>query len=461
MTGLNELWYKYDRVTRIIEPTGENHDTRALSRDTKLEFTVSGFDSAEVTPPAGETQNRPSGNPCVQFLCNDGNVVAEGVFQTVMNSSTPPAPEQFDDNTYGMCATLNLNNTAMESVFEKSGASVMVFQVRIFNTEGFDTAPIATGLVKVWKYPDAVGVAPVNLPSASEVLAALQTAMNEHVANVSNPHGVTAAQIGSMTQTQGDARYATLASVASAVGAAQAATAASQGALQNLNTHTGNSNNPHGVTKNQVGLGNVNNTADADKPVSTAQANAITAAVAALSAEVTASLALHYLKTETYSKSEVNERIALIPTMKIVVVDNLPSTGDQKTIYFKRITGGTAPSKFEEWIYVDSGWEMIGEQHDVDLTAYAQKTWVQGELGGYVAKVAGKGLSTNDYTSAEKTKLGRAVLTVNGLSADGTGNVNTKVLAATDIFDIDCNDWSFRVALASLWSKLGGTVVNV
>lgn len=35
--------------------------------------------------------------------------------------------------------------------------------------------------------------------------------------------------------------------------------------------HFSNKDNPHGVTKAQVGLGNVNNTADADKPVSTAQ----------------------------------------------------------------------------------------------------------------------------------------------------------------------------------------------
>lgn len=37
-----------------------------------------------------------------------------------------------------------------------------------------------------------------------------------------------------------------------------------------LNTHTTNYNNPHKVDKGQVGLGNVDNTADADKPISTA-----------------------------------------------------------------------------------------------------------------------------------------------------------------------------------------------
>ena len=42
-----------------------------------------------------------------------------------------------------------------------------------------------------------------------------------------------------------------------------------------LSTHTNNKSNPHGVTAAQVGLGNVDNTADADKPVSTLQAEAI------------------------------------------------------------------------------------------------------------------------------------------------------------------------------------------
>lgn len=48
-----------------------------------------------------------------------------------------------------------------------------------------------------------------------------------------------------------------------------------------VNSHIGNKSNPHGVTKAQVGLANVNNTSDADKPVSTAQATAIADAKAA------------------------------------------------------------------------------------------------------------------------------------------------------------------------------------
>ena len=45
-------------------------------------------------------------------------------------------------------------------------------------------------------------------------------------------------------------------------------------------SHLTDKNNPHDVTKAQVGLGNVDNTSDEDKPVSTAQAEAIDAAKA-------------------------------------------------------------------------------------------------------------------------------------------------------------------------------------
>ena len=64
-----------------------------------------------------------------------------------------------------------------------------------------------------------------------------------------------------------------------------------------LTSHTGNKNNPHGVTAAQVGLGNVNNTSDANKPVSTAQAAAIAEAKKA-GTDAQASL-----KTHTDNKS--------------------------------------------------------------------------------------------------------------------------------------------------------------
>lgn len=42
-----------------------------------------------------------------------------------------------------------------------------------------------------------------------------------------------------------------------------------------FNAHQANASNPHNVTSSQVGLGNVDNTSDANKPVSTAQQTAL------------------------------------------------------------------------------------------------------------------------------------------------------------------------------------------
>lgn len=45
--------------------------------------------------------------------------------------------------------------------------------------------------------------------------------------------------------------------------------------LDTVNSHVADTNNPHKVTKAQVGLGNVDNTSDAKKPLSEAAQNAI------------------------------------------------------------------------------------------------------------------------------------------------------------------------------------------
>lgn len=60
-------------------------------------------------------------------------------------------------------------------------------------------------------------------------------------------------------------------------GALTEAKAAGETASTNLTAHINNKENPHGVTAAQVGLGNVNNTSDNDKPVSAAQQTALDA----------------------------------------------------------------------------------------------------------------------------------------------------------------------------------------
>ena len=116
-----------------------------------------------------------------------------------------------------------------------------------------------------------------------EAAGGAQEGLAAHLGDHENPHHVTAEQVGA--DPKGTAASAAAAHNTSAAAHAdirqavtEARTAAQQAAaaVQNdLDSHTGNKNNPHNVTKAQVGLGRVDNTSDADKPLSSAAQNAM------------------------------------------------------------------------------------------------------------------------------------------------------------------------------------------
>lgn len=91
-----------------------------------------------------------------------------------------------------------------------------------------------------------------------------------HTANTSNPHGVTKTQVGlGNVDNTSDVNKPVSSATTAAIVAAAAVVAG------DLATHEADTANPHGVTKTQVGLGSVDNTADADKPVSSATQSAL------------------------------------------------------------------------------------------------------------------------------------------------------------------------------------------
>ena len=77
-------------------------------------------------------------------------------------------------------------------------------------------------------------------------------------------------------------------------------------------THVADLENPHQVTKEQVGLGNVDNTADTDKPISSAVAAAITTLTTnkADKTYVDSQLALKANQLTTYTKTDVDNLLA-------------------------------------------------------------------------------------------------------------------------------------------------------
>ena len=102
------------------------------------------------------------------------------------------------------------------------------------------------------------------------------------------------------------------------------------GLRQELNTHIGDLLNPHQVTKGQIGLGNVDNTADADKPVSNSTQAAIISAVASKADKtyVDGQLTLKankvdvYTKLETYTKQESNDLVNSSISTALTPVNN-------------------------------------------------------------------------------------------------------------------------------------------
>lgn len=83
-------------------------------------------------------------------------------------------------------------------------------------------------------------------------LTALETKVNQHIANKSNPHAVTKAQVGlGNADNTSDANKPVSTAQASAIADAKAAGTAAQ---TSINNHAGRKDNPHSVTRTQLGL---------------------------------------------------------------------------------------------------------------------------------------------------------------------------------------------------------------
>lgn len=127
---------------------------------------------------------------------------------------------------------------------------------------------------------------PVSTAQAAAIKV-VQDDLTSHKGSTSNPHSVTKSQVGlgnvpnvaTNDQTPSYTAATTLAALVSGEKLSVAFSKLAKGTTD-LISHLANKSNPHGVTKAQIGLGSVDNTADKSKPVSTPQQDAIDAAMA-------------------------------------------------------------------------------------------------------------------------------------------------------------------------------------
>lgn len=168
-----------------------------------------------------------------------------------------------------------------------------------------------------------------------------------------------------------------------------------------LQEHISDESNPHNTTKEQLELGNVDNTSDMDKPVSTAQQNALNSA-----------LSTHNISESSHS--DIRILITGLTTRLNALADSDDTTLDQLSeivAYIKNnksLIDGITTSKVNISDIID---DLTTNSGDKVLSA-KQGTILKGLItdlttlvGNKVDKVSGKGLSTNDYTTEEKNKL--------------------------------------------------------
>ena len=105
----------------------------------------------------------------------------------------------------------------------------------------------------------------------------------------------------------------------------------------------------------------------------------------------------YYLKSETYTQSEVNNLIGQIKTISIEVVDTLPTTGEDNKIYLVPKEGSTGDI-YNEYIWVNNAWELIGTTQ-VDLTGYATEDWVNTQIKDFVTESQVTQIVNNSLTN--------------------------------------------------------------
>lgn len=110
--------------------------------------------------------------------------------------------------------------------------------------------------------------------------------LGEHRSNEDNPHNVTKAQVGL-------GKVNNTSDMDKPVSTAVKAT---------IDAHTDNKLNPHNVTKSQIGLSNVDNTSDVDKPISTA----VQTAINALNDRVSKGATIITINADTFSGSNTS-----------------------------------------------------------------------------------------------------------------------------------------------------------
>ena len=222
------------------------------------------------------------------------------------------------------------------------------------------------------------------------------------------------------------------------------------------------------ITKANIGLGNVDNTADMDKPVSTAvnaalankqdtltfddaptaesanpvKSSGIKSAIDTAKQEAIAAipdvssfitnavndLVNYYNKTEIDGKVEVLQgQISAIPKFAISVVESLPESEiSATTIYLLKTSESESGNLYTEYIYVNSTWEELGTQK-LDLSGYVTTTALNAAIADFLTEEDVSSLIEAALAAYAKTE-DLATIATSGNLADANQDATHRVV---------------------------------
>lgn len=246
------------------------------------------------------------------------------------------------------------------------------------------------------------------------------------------------------------------------------------------------------ISKANIGLGNVDNTSDANKPISTTQKKALDGKVDKVTGkglstnDLTAALKSNYdaaytHSTSTHAPSNAEKNIIVGIQKNGTDVSVNSSTRKVNIIVPTKTSDITNDSGFATETYVDTKVAGVVNSAPETLDTLNElaealgndpnfATTMATELGKKVDKVTGKGLSTNDYTTTEKNKLNEIEANANNYSLPvATSTALGGVKSGTDITvdasgNVSVNDDSHNHVISNvdgLQTALDGKVSTV
>lgn len=81
----------------------------------------------------------------------------------------------------------------------------------------------------------------------------------------------------------------------------------------------------------------------------------------------------YYKKSETYTQTEIDNKLSAIPKFAVSVVQTLPTNNISTTTVYLVTTGNETNNLYTEYIYVNNAWEILGTQK-LDLSPYVRQT---------------------------------------------------------------------------------------